>query len=273
MKVVQLFVIVALITLFVCSSNGLQTLRNCKNYWPTATNPNPQLFYEYLPPTFGNGTAAPVIIFLHGVGQGGTYPQDVVRILGVGLAKLIDTGGWPANFPFVVLSPWHTSGWPDAITVQSTLEALPSLYGNKVDLTRVYVTGLSAGGGGTIHFPGLSLANANRIAAVVPIAIAWYDKKFFAPMANSGLPFWGFANEYDSPFYNITGTVTNALNGLGINPPAKFTVYKKTSGHGGWDQTYNPVNNVNDIYSWMLKYSTTNRLPPTPTTTTSTTTI
>lgn len=52
----------------------------------------------------------------------------------------------------------------------------------------------------------------------------------------------------------LTDLPSRINDNTNINPKAKFTIYDSSS-HDAWTATYNPVNNTNDIYSWMLQYN------------------
>ena len=117
----------------------------------------------YLPPDYEKSDKPfPLVLFLHGAGETGT---DVSKVKSNGPPKLIAGG---KNFPFIVVSPQSPGmGWnPEALN--ALLDDVIAHY--RVDKDRVYVTGLSMGGGGTLA---LASAYPDRFAAIAPICAAF----------------------------------------------------------------------------------------------------
>ncbi len=98
----------------------------------------------YLPADYEKQDKWPLMLFLHGAGERGSN-LDLVKTHGP--PKLIEQG---KEFPFIVVSPQCALGhwWPSQTFELNTLiDQIASQY--KVDLDRIYVTGLSMGGFGT----------------------------------------------------------------------------------------------------------------------------
>ncbi|HZH94413.1 MAG TPA: T9SS type A sorting domain-containing protein [Flavisolibacter sp.] len=230
-------------------------------------------YYEYLPEGYNPaGTQKyPVILFLHGAGDvGNGSAAELPRLLLVGIPKLINEGNFPVSFTvngvvskFIVISPQFISlvndvpGEAAAVTdVHNILNYIGQNY--KVDLNRVYLTGLSMGGGSTFNYPGSSPDNANRLAAIVPIANASYPVAARAQViAAANLPVWATHNNGD-PSVPVTQTSTyiTLINQPPIPAtPAKETIFISTV-HDAWTATYDPNFKENglNIYEWMLQY-------------------
>ena len=121
----------------------------------------PLSYLVYLPKGYAEQQTQrwPLMLFLHGAGERGS---DLNRVKANGPPKLIEQG-W--HFPFIVISPQCAEdGWWIALTLEALLEQVQRDY--RVDLTRVYLTGLSMGGFGTWD---LASRHPRRYAGIVPI--------------------------------------------------------------------------------------------------------
>jgi poly(3-hydroxybutyrate) depolymerase len=104
-------------------------------------------YLEYLPPGYGDGELRPLLVFTHGGGEGGDGSDGSLDLVAsLGIPPLIEAGHWPADRPFVVLSPQL----PEATTnddcgmgddLAAFLDFAVRHY--EVDATRVYLTGIS----------------------------------------------------------------------------------------------------------------------------------
>ncbi len=101
----------------------------------------------FVPLTYNQNQSYPVIIFLHGMGEGGNDARSNMR---VGLAPFVHDR--QATFPFICIFPQSSSGgWDEnseaAKDAIAELDAVSKMY--NVDADRVILTGLSTGGYGT----------------------------------------------------------------------------------------------------------------------------
>src|SRR4026207_2559086 len=133
-----------------------------------AINSNVSGFYETLPARYPLTTKKyPMILFIHGIGELGT---GLSRLNCCGLPYHIKCGTFPAKFlvnnvyySYIVISPQFKVR-PSAAQVQSVIDYAKNKY--RIDETRVYVTGLSMGGGSTWDW---SVVNGEKAAAIVPV--------------------------------------------------------------------------------------------------------
>ena len=112
-------------------------------------------YYEYLPQGYDpNGTATyPMILFFTGIGEfGNGSSTELPRVLKNGPPKLISAGTFPTSFSvlgqthkFIVISPQFTSTPVVAADIDTVLRYMLVHY--KINPKRVYLTGLSYGGG------------------------------------------------------------------------------------------------------------------------------
>src|SRR5262249_22522163 len=120
----------------------------------------------------------------------------------------------------------------------------------RTDAKRVYLTGLSMGGGGTWSF---AAKYPERWAAMVPICgfikrqPTTEDYNGIADKIKS-IPCWCFHGDADNPGPVAQSRgMMKALWDIGAHP--NYTEYPGV-GHNSWDQAYA----TNDLYDWLLKH-------------------
>lgn len=186
-------------------------------------------FTVYVPANYDASKPWPAIVFLHGVGEGGS---DGVKNTTVGLGPAIARD--PDRFPFIVIFPQSGGTWDDDHEHEMVIAALNTAKTRyNIDDKRVVITGLSTGGLGTWL---VAAKYADRFAAVAPMC-AYYADDAIAPLARSGLPIWAFHNSGD-PFVGAGGSrkMVDRINAAGGN--AKVTIYNAL-GHDCWNAAYN----------------------------------
>lgn len=231
-------------------------------------------FYEYLPQGYDSGSEKyPLLLFLHGAGELGNGNGDLPLVLRNGPPKLINQNQFPTSFTvngqqfkFIVISP-QFEFFPGPLDIVPIMAYMINKY--RVDINRIYLTGLSMGGGVTWEYAGLSSATANKLAAIVPICGASYpDETTPRNIANANLPVWATHNNPDPTVdYNYSVLYVQKINAApSPNHLAKLTTSPGgSSGHDAWTATYNPNStlfNGGNIYSWMLQYSRSNTALP-----------
>ena len=131
----------------------------------------------------------PVIVFLHGIGERGDDPR---RVANWGPPRLIKWG--MREFPAIVISPQCPAGgwWPHkVIALSRLLDHVEARH--RVDLSRVYLTGLSMGGFGAVAW---AAAEPQRFAALVAVCGGGHDRFTAVPL--NSLPSWFFHGEMDT---------------------------------------------------------------------------
>ena len=216
-------------------------------------------FYKALAANYDSTSSKyPLIIFLHGRWELGLVRSDLSKVLNNGVPKLIKNKEFPAHFAgvgkdysFIVISPQFVR-WPSADDVSAVVNYATSHF--RVDETRIYVSGLSMGGGAAWEY---AAQYASRIAALVPICGASSPTNSKAKsIATANLPVWAFHNEDDLEVpVKRTIDYVNKINNFNPNPPAKMTIWA-TGGHDAWTKATDPnykEDNMN-MYEWMLQY-------------------
>ena len=246
-------------------------------------------YYEYLPPSYGDGRPSPLLVLLNGLDENGDGTAATLnRLLATGIPELISSDAWPADRPFVVLAPQHPGPVDDEVADNELYGAcferplpgdcaLPiqtenghpernslchrpvdvhdflayALATYDVDPDRVYLTGLSCGGYAAYEY--IAEYGASQIAAMVPIAgygrLAW-DR---VGCALGDVPIWAFhggADEEISPAGSIEPLAN--LDGCPSAKEHKLTIYPGV-GHDSWTRTYD-LSAGNDVYTWLLGF-------------------
>lgn len=198
-------------------------------------------YWLYLPKGYADDTAKkwPLMLFLHGAGERG---DDLEKVKKHGPPKLIAAG---MELPFIVVAPqcptdawWESTG--QVIALIALLDEIQAAH--RVDLDRVYCTGISMGGYGTWR---LACEFPDRFAAVAPIC---GGGRPFLARAMKDLPAWVFHGAKD-PVVPLSESekMVEALKRAGGT--VEFTVYPEAL-HDSWTETYdNPA-----VFDWLLKH-------------------
>ncbi|PSL20356.1 PKD domain-containing protein [Chitinophaga ginsengisoli] len=233
-------------------------------------------YYEYVPPSYANSKEPfPLIVFIHGIGELGNGTTHLKSVLKNGLPKLIDKGTFPTSFTvkgksfsFIVAAPQFKK-IPGPVDVLSLINYLKKKF--RIDNRRIYVTGLSMGGGVTEDFASANDSYAQLVAAAVPIAGNMNPKSLpRAPntVAKNDVPMWFFHNTDDpmvpSQYSRDWVSMIDAYKPA-ANPTPKLTIFNK-KGHDAWTTAYDPAYKENgmNVYEWMLQYAKGTSVDPPP---------
>ncbi len=262
------------IALFLLFSSNSQAQVQTPRY--ISITPNTNGFYEYLPQSYNPASSEtyPLLIFIHGLGElGNGNSYELPRVLANGPPKLINQGSFPVSFTvnsqtykFIVISPQFIA-WPTALDINTIINYVNQNY--RVNINKIYVTGLSMGGGATWEYAGNQSLYARRLAALLPVCGAsWPDYGRARTISTSNLPVWATHNSGDPtvPVVYTNDYVTQINQAPAPNPLAKKTIFN-VGGHDAWSTTYNPAYKENglNVYEWMLQYQrnfgTVNEIP------------
>ena len=187
----------------------------------------------------------PLLMFLHGAGERGT---NVWLVAVHGPPKLVRS---QPDFPFILVSPQCPTDqrWnPEALVkLLDQIEA-----SQRVDKSRVYLTGLSMGGFGTWS---LGMRYPERFAAIAPICGGgdWLEVRLGSRKngpALKSLPVWAFHGAKDSVVpLSESERMINVLKTAAGNENAKLTVYPEAN-HDSWTATYNNP----ELFEWFLEH-------------------
>lgn len=212
----------------------------------------------------------PLVLFLHGAGERGT--NNTAQLTANRGATIWAETVNQNTYPCFVLSPqcalnkqWVNTPWANGSYIQNNIpisdqlamvvDILDSLQREfKIDISKIYVTGLSMGGYGTwdliTRFP-------TKFAAAIPICGAGDTSKASRIIA---LPIKVFASS-DDPIVPVSGSrdMVNAINTLGSNDRVGFYTEYTNQGHASWVKAYTTINLVSWLFtSSQVKYTLTN---------------
>ncbi|MGH8459944.1 MAG: prolyl oligopeptidase family serine peptidase [Nevskiales bacterium] len=215
------------------------------NYW-----------YEvYVPPEWSKAKSWPVILFLHGAGERGTYPE---RNRASVIARFFIT--YQKSLPAVVVFPRCAPGlsWShpkmDALAMKALEQSIHEFHG---DPARVYLTGLSMGGFGTWH---LASKYPEKFAAIAPVCggirapsnlaelTLSNDPRAYADYAHKlrDLPIWIFHGDADTVIpVEESRKMVAAMKAAGGN--VRYSEYEGV-GHNSWDRAYAEP----EFFTWLF---------------------
>ncbi|MGC4129192.1 MAG: prolyl oligopeptidase family serine peptidase [Bergeyella sp.] len=177
----------------------------------------------------------PLIVFLHGSGERGT-DLDKVKINGIFKYKNL------IKEPVAILAPQCPENqWWDTDAIYHLIKEIQSKY--KIDESRIYLTGLSMGGWGTLM---LAMEHPEMFAAVAAVC-APTDRVMQANIHR-------YKDLNIKIYHGGMDDVVRPDNAFNfyqalhrVNKEAELIIFPNDN-HNSWDSTYsNPV-----LYEWML---------------------
>lgn len=195
-------------------------------------------YYLYFPENYKKeeNEKFPILLFLHGGGEAG---DSLATLKSNGPPKLIAEG---KQFPFLILAPQnpYKKKWWNTRALMQLLDTI--VENNRVDKNRIYLTGLSRGGGAAwelaVQYPEKFAALA-VVCGMTPLPYAsWIDKD---------MPIWVFHGTEDKSVpYSESEEMVKKLLTMGYN--VKLTTYEGV-GHNSWVQAYT----TEELYDWFMQ--------------------
>jgi len=204
----------------------------------------PGLPYQvHVPKGYGENPSKkyPVIMFLHGSGEGGDGGEELAKVTKWGIVHMVTTGeGVAADLPFIVVWPQEPMDvdW-SPYEVDAVMAKVEVDY--RVDVDREYLTGLSLGGYGTWD---TAIAFPHRFAAIAPMSGAGDPADV---QRIKDLPIWIFHGRLDPvvPVYEAH-RMFGAPQKIGGR--VKMTIEPEAH-HNSWTYAYN----LPELYEWFLQ--------------------
>lgn len=214
----------------------------------------------FVPTPAADPSLRPLILFLHGAGESGS--DNVAQVNG-NITNLLVEAKKRSAFLY---APQTNIGWAGSTILDRTMSMIERAIAEKqVDPSRIYVTGLSMGGGGVWN---MITRYPDQFAAAVPICpvTPWP----FEPTTLLGQSIWDFHARNDSTVSVnasrsvISGILSAALEPVPEYPPIGLGNFQYDSGlldihytefaaggHGIWSRVYFRQ----DMYDWMFQHS------------------
>src|SRR5574343_873954 len=230
----------------------------------------------------------PTIIYFPGVGSVGSGSStDLCSIFAdASLPLAIQNGGailtvtyGGQNYEFMVFCPQYRQysyspgmgdiSYPSAGTAAAVLNHVVANY--RVDVNRIYMSGMSAGANIAMEYAAASTANANTLAGLTPVALCAINIVGGGNISATNLPVWIHHCNND---INCSPTVSSgwvsAINAGAPNPLAKLTLMPVAGGacndgwgHNAWPLAYSSSYSVDgmNMFNWMIQYSRNATVP------------
>lgn len=239
--------------------------------------------YEFVPAGYNPNDPTvkyPVIFFFPGVGDVKTSDPNSVMRLSLRAIAIVLEGGYfgPGSFNFIVIGMQGSAGSPADEYAAFMENYAFEKFKNKIDFSRVYLTGLSMGGGRIMEY----MENAQRaakIAAIAPVATGTgcpyiagcgpgsaYFRIVNNMLTNSSLGMF-FSHNIKDPTVNYEVS-KGYVDGVNATQPGRAQFYfdPNNPNHDAWSTAYDPgstnFGNKN-MYDWFLQYSLNITLPVT----------
>lgn len=194
-------------------------------------------YYLYYPEDYeiNENESYPLLLFLHGGGEAG---GSLTEVKSNGPPKLIAEG---KQFPYLILAPQnpHKRKWWNTQSIVQLLDTI--VKNNRVDSKRIYLTGLSRGGGAAwelaVQYPDKFAAMA-VVCGMTPVPYAsWIDKD---------MPIWVFHGVEDASIsVSESDEMVKKLKAMGRN--VTYTRYEGV-GHNAWEKAYA----TEELYDWFV---------------------
>jgi hypothetical protein len=234
----------------------------------------------------------PLLLYFGGTGEmfqqpGGT-DQDLCPALQYSMPWRMNVGHFPdyvtdpndgQQYSYFVVMPFVTA-WEQQYLVDPgpVIDHILQAYPNRIDVSRIYLTGMSRGTDNLMGYATSSPAASSRLAAIVPAANCFpsnpgtpaYNQQV-DNLASGNVHMWGIscANDEICTETYIQDWVSS-LNGVrpgnGVFTYAAFACEGPDSSfHYAWNDAYNPdyrpapVNK--NVYEWMIQFRRATTLP------------
>lgn len=188
----------------------------------------------------------PLLIFLNGSGEASDHGNLSNRFE-------FQIGGKVQ--PVIVVCPQSENGFRAPHTTNEVIDYMIATY--RVDITRIYLTGLSAGANSVLRYLTHKPQYAARIAAAAPLSSTLLDSTHRAQLhyiSDAHVPLDWFCGDDDKKFRKANEAYANTINTLtpGL---VQFQLYN--GAHGNWNIMYNPTHKYYNpnIYEWLLQHS------------------
>lgn len=243
-------IILLLVSSFIFQSTNARAQNQVSKETPGGT-----WYYEYIPADYNsNSDDYPIMFFFHGLGERGNTEGDLTKVAKNGPPLHVKNGH---EFPFILISPQlktNLGNWPPNYMDEVVEHVLNS--GLRIDLDRIYITGLSLGGGGAWFY---AHSFPEKIAAVAPVCGSRNNINKACNIAAENIPIWAFHGDADGVVpVNRTLNMVDAINACtpAISPEPIVTIYEGV-GHNSWSRAYRTDNSLHtpNIYEWFMQQS------------------
>ena len=203
-----------------------------------AEDGNMRAYRLYVPETYDDAKAIPLVLFLHGAGERGNDNRAQTKKNSV-MQTLLDEENL-AKYPCIVLAPQcPEDDWWDTKELRVLLLMTQVTY--NIDAARIYVTGISMGGFATWN---LLAEYPDYFAAAVPVC-GGGDADTATLFKD--VPIWAFHGAKDTTVRpEGSRDMVKALEDAGAKE-VKYTEYPEEK-HQSWEKAYREA----ELFPWMF---------------------
>jgi predicted peptidase len=201
----------------------------------------------------------PLLVFLNGVYEGSNH-GTLRKMMRLGPPKYMadsmrfsfDAGG--KTHHYIVVCPQSTHGFRLPITTDQIISYMIAKY--RVDTTRIYLTGLSAGATSVFKYLTHKPEYAQRIAAAVPMSTTTLDSASRAQLRyinQANVPLLMYCGNQDGAYLKVNKAYAATINA--VTPGlAEFRTYNGK--HQNWNPMYSPTHQYYkpNMYEWLLQF-------------------
>ena len=271
--------------------------------------PYVQSYMEVKPADFESNPTRkyPLLVYLGGTGEQFQIPNsntlDLCHTLYWSMPSRINSGQFPSNlvynsqsYSYFVVMPFlrgstdvNNPYWYDPIDPGAVIDYMLAHYPGRIDVNRIYLTGMSRGTEHIMGWLSQSVDNAKRIAAAFIVANCYPSLPYIpdfnqrvANLAAGGVHIWGLSCTLDQAC--SPQAIQDYVNGINAIHPgqALYTGYTdppdgsvdycqgpNAKWHYAWNYAYSPEENRPAVtggknpYEWMIQFSQNTILPVT----------
>lgn len=251
-----------------------------------------QSYMEYKPVDYNTNPNKkyPLLVYFGGTGEmfqqpGGT-DQDLCPALQYSMPWRMNVGHFPdyvtdpntgQQYSYFVVMPFVTA-WEQQYQVDPgpVIDYMIQHYPNRIDVSRIYLTGMSRGTDNLMGYATSLAAVARRLAAIVPVANCFpsgtpsYNQQV-DNLASSNVHMWGISCANDeicteTYIQNWVSSLNSVRPGYGaFSYSVLACAGPDSSFHYAWNDAYNPdyrPSPINkNVYEWMIQFSQSSVLP------------
>ncbi len=223
-------------------------------------------YWEYLPRGYDSTSPKkyPLLFYIHGIGEIGNGDfYDLKKLLKNDIPRLITQKRFPESFrinkdtfQFIVICPQLSVSGRTWTEIDDFIDTCVARY--NIDQSRMYIMGLSYGGGTAMFYCTDSVMGGKRFAAFATASQNLVVRD--VPLKNlteTKLPIWFAVNNGDHVVLPSTTTDwVNRLKAMDYQPRPLLDRYD-ANGHDAWSKMFNPTTRPRglNVYEWMLQFT------------------
>jgi predicted peptidase len=199
----------------------------------------------------------PLLVFLNGIGESGNKGNLDIMVTGPAILMRqnfrFSFRYADSTYDFIVVCPQSLTGFRDAKSTNAVIDYMINTY--RVDQSRIYLTGISAGAYSLYNYLTQSMQFTNRIAASAPMSSLRLDDFHRANLkyiSDANVAIESFCGNLDDNF-TINKEYIDVINSY---KPGLATYTPYNGKHCCWNQVYDVSQAfiTPNMYEWLLRF-------------------